>query len=116
MSLLAAKGRPTTPVSGGFGWEWQGTISRARKITGLPVNATSLIASQQLPVYFRVDAGARHEFGISSLRAHFVAFANIDNVLDRRNTMGYTVESDNTNQKALRMMPLSASFGLEWRF
>src|SRR5258705_7362698 len=47
-SLLAAKGRPTTPVSGGFGWEWQGSISRARKITGLPVNATSLIASQQL--------------------------------------------------------------------
>ena len=115
-SLLAAKGRPTTPVSGGFGWEWQGSISRARKITGLPVNATSLIASQQLPVYFRVDAGARREFGINSLRARFVAFANVDNILDRRNTIGYTVEAGNTNQKALRMMPLSATFGLEWRF
>ncbi len=115
-SLWAAKGRPTTPVSGGFGWEWQGSISRARKVTGLPVNATSVIASQQLPVYFRVDAGARREFTIHSLRAHFVAFANVDNILDRRNTIGYTTDASAANQRALQMMPLSATFGLEWRF
>jgi hypothetical protein len=115
-SLWAAKGRPTTPVSGGFGWEWQGSISRARKVSGLPLNATDVIASQQLPLYFRVDAGARHEFALQSLGAHFVAFANVDNVLDRRNTIGYTTDAGNSNQKALRMMPLSATFGLEWRF
>jgi hypothetical protein len=115
-SLWAAKGRPTTPVSGGFGWEWQGSISRARKVTGLPLNATGVIANQQLPLYFRIDAGARHEFAISSLRAHFVAFANVDNILDRRNTIGYTTEAGATTQKALQMMPLSATFGLEWRF
>lgn len=115
-SMWAAKGRPTTPVSGGFGWEWQGSISRARKVTGLPINATDVIASQQLPVYFRVDAGARHEFTIQTLRAHFVAFANVDNLLDRRNTIGYTTDAGATSQKALQMMPLSATFGLEWRF
>jgi hypothetical protein len=115
-SLWAAKGRPTTPVSGGFSWEWQGSISRARKVTGLPINATDVIASQQLPAYFRIDAGARHEFTIQRLGAHFVAFANVDNLLDRRNTIGYTTDAGSTNQKALQMMPLSATLGLEWGF
>jgi len=115
-SLWAAKGRATTPVSGGFGWEWQGSISRARKVSGLPLNATDVISSQQLPVYFRVDAGARHEFKIPSLRARFVGFANIDNILDRRNTIGYTSATDGSNRKELRMVPLSATFGLEWQF
>jgi hypothetical protein len=115
-SLWAAKGRPTTPVTGGFGWEWQGSISRARKVTGLPMNATDVIASQQLPAYFRVDAGARHEFAIHRLGAQFVAFANVDNIFDRRNTIGYTTDAGSTSQKALQMMPLSATFGLEWRF
>jgi outer membrane receptor protein involved in Fe transport len=80
------------------------------------MNATDVIASQQLPAYFRVDAGARHEFAIHRLGAQFVAFANVDNIFDRRNTIGYTTDTGATGQKALQMMPLSATFGLEWRF
>ncbi len=80
------------------------------------MNATGVIASQQLPVYFRVDAGARREFTIQSLGAHFVAFANVDNILDRRNTIGYTTDTGGTSQKPLQMMPLSATLGLEWSF
>jgi hypothetical protein len=116
LALWAAKGRPTTSVTGGFGWEWQGSISRARKISGLPLSAPGVVSGQQLPVYFRVDAGARRDFTIGHSLPHFTAFANVDNILDRRNTIGYAIAADSTNRQALRMMPLSATFGLEWRF
>ncbi len=115
-SVWAAKGRPTTPVSGGFGWEWQGSISRARRITGIPINATGVISTQTLPVYFRLDAGATHEFPIGRKGSRIDVFVNVDNVLDRRNTIGYSVESDTGGPSQLRMSPVSATFGLEWRF
>jgi hypothetical protein len=116
LAVWAAEGRPTTPVTGGFGWEWQGSISRARKVSGLPINAPGLVSGQQLPLYFRVDAGARRDFTIGGFLPRMTAFANVDNILDRRNTIGYTIVTDTSDTRALRMMPLSATLGLEWRF
>jgi outer membrane receptor protein involved in Fe transport len=74
------------------------------------------VSGQQLPLYFRVDAGARRDFTIGGFLPRMTAFANVDNILDRRNTIGYTIVTDTSDTRALRMMPLSATLGLEWRF
>ena len=114
-AVWAARGRATTPLTGDFGWEWQKSISRARRFNGTARIAQDSLGKGRLPFYFRVDAGVQRDFPLPRAPALITLFANVDNVLDRRNTIGYS-QSQGGGTSALASVPLSFSFGLAWRF
>jgi hypothetical protein len=115
-AVTATSGRPTTPVEGDFGLTWENPLYREREITRSPRAAEGALNAARLPVYVRFDAGVRHDVDVPGSRARLSAYLNVDNVMSRRNVLAYRAPVDVELQRPVAMLPLSTTFGLEWRF
>jgi hypothetical protein len=115
-AVSATSGRPTTPVAGDFGLKWEHPGYREREISRSPRSAAGALNAERLPVYVRLDAGVRHDIDVPRSRAKLSAFLNVDNVLQRRNVLAYRMPVDAELQRPVAMLPLSTTFGLEWRY
>jgi hypothetical protein len=119
-TLLRASGfmsaiRSTSPLFGAVAWEWQDALASQRQVSGSPQYSPAALGMRRLAPYVRIDLGVRHTFAFGrSFRAS--VYANVDNLLDRRNAAGLIEDTSETGIRALRMMPRSLSFGLSLRF
>jgi hypothetical protein len=110
-------GRRTSPVVGSVAWDWQNILGAETEITGSPEYTTDTFAAGRLPLYLRVDLGVRHDLGLGKyLPGRVGLFANIDNVLGRRNAVGQAQDTAASAMRALPMLPRSLSIGLTWHF
>jgi|GEM_PF-4306902 len=110
-------GRRTSPVVGSVAWDWQNTLGAEPEIAGSPEYTSDTFAAGGLPLYLRVDVGVRHDLALGKhLPGRVGLFANIDNLLGRRNAVGQAQDSTGSPLRALPMMPRSLSLGLTWHF
>jgi hypothetical protein len=110
-------GRRTSPVVGSVAWDWQNILGAETEITGSPEYTTDTFAAGRLPLYLRVDLGVRHDLVLGNhLPGRVGLFANIDNLLGRRNAVGQAQDTAGSAMRALPMLPRSLSIGLTWHF
>jgi hypothetical protein len=115
-ALWAAFGRPRTSVEGEVGWEWDDPLFRERDVTGSLRGVQGPLNRERLPAYLRLDAGIRHDFDVPRSRARLSAFLNVDNITRRRNVLAYRTVDIAGPRHPLLMLPLSITFGLDWRY
>ena len=119
-TLLRASGfmsaiRSTSPLFGAVAWQWQDALTTQRQVSGSPQYSPAALGMGRLAPYLRIDLGARHTFAFGrSFRAS--VYANVDNLLDRRNAAALIEDPSGTGARALHMMPRSLSFGIGLRF
>ena len=114
-TLLRASGsmialRSTSPMTGLVDWSWQDVLTTQRQVSGTPQYAASTLGTGRLDPYVRVDLGARQTMSFSPIRLKATLFANVDNLLGRRNSLG-VVQGASTTRK-LGMLPRSLSVGI----
>jgi hypothetical protein len=109
--------RSTSPVFGAVGWNWPDVLATQREVSGSPQYAPSALGIGQLEPYFRVDVGIRHSLIFREpFRVRAAVFANVDNLLDRRNAAGLIENPSGAGTRPLGMLPRALSFGLDLRF
>lgn len=109
--------RRTSPVVGSVTWDWQNILGAETEIAGSPEYTTDTFAAGRLPLYLRIDLGVRHDLSLGNrLPGRVGLFANIDNLLGRRNAVGQAQDTTAAPMRALPMMPRSLSIGLTWHF
>lgn len=113
-TILRASGsltalRSTSPMTGPVAWDWQDAVTTQRLVSGSPQYSAATLGTGRLDPYLRIDLGARQTVSFSPLRLKATVFANIDNLLDRRNSLGI-VQGGGTTWK-LGMLPRSLSLG-----
>lgn len=121
-TMLRASGllsvlRSTSPVVGSIGWEWQDALASQREVTGSPQYSAATFGAGRLPPYLRIDVGVRHEttFGFP-VRGKATLFANVDNLLGRRNAIGMSQPAVESARRLLPALPRSLSFGIALHF
>jgi len=119
-TILRASGsmtalRSTSPLVGAVAWDWQDVLSTQREVSGSPQYSPATFGTGRLAPYLRIDVGVRQTLNFSGpLRGRATLFANVDNVLDRRNTLGLVQDAGGTRR--LGMLPRSLSFGVTLGF
>jgi hypothetical protein len=109
--------RSTSPLYGAVAWEWQDMLASQREVSGSPQYSPAEVGVGRLAPYVRVDLGIRHIFAFGApLRGRASIYANVDNLLDRRNAAGLIQDPLGNGTRTLGMMPRSLSFGLNLRF
>ena len=114
-TLLRASGsmtalRSTSPMTGYVNWNWQDVLATQREVSGSPQYSAAALGAARLDPYVRIDLGARQKISVAPVRLKATLFANVDNLLGRRNSLG-VVQSAGTARK-LGMLPRSLSLGL----
>ncbi len=116
-SGLVSALRPTSPVVGAVAWEWQGALTSQRQVTGSPQYSAATFGAGRLPPYLRIDMGIRRNVNLSGpLRGKATLFANVDNLLGRRNALGIAQEVAGSGSRRLEMLPRSLSLGIALHF
>jgi hypothetical protein len=107
--------RSTSPIVGAVGWEWQDMLSTQREISGSPEYSAATFDRGRLAPYMRIDIGAQQNLNFSApIRMKASLFANVDNLLGRRNTLGLVQDAYGTRR--LGMLPRSLSLGVTLGF
>lgn len=121
-TLLRASGsfaalRRTSPIVGSVAWEWQDALTSQREVTGSPQYSAATFGAGRLPPYLRIDLGIRQEvLWRGPLANKATLFANIDNLLGRRNALGLSREAAGSPTRWLPMLPRSLTFGVALHF
>jgi len=118
-TMLRASGsmtalRSTSPMTGSVAWNWQDVLATQLQVSGSPQYAAATLGTGRLDPYLRIDLGARQTMSFWPMRLKATLFANIDNLLGRRNSLGI-VQGVGTTRK-LEMLPRSLSFGISLGF
>ena len=115
-SVWAATGRPTTLVADGFDWQPYNPLSGSGEIAGSPQRLAGPLNQDRLPPYARVDLGVQRQWHAAWLgrTAVLTTFATVNNLFDRRNVFAYVAAPD--ARRRIGMLPLTLSFGIEWRY
>ncbi|HEV7388426.1 MAG TPA: TonB-dependent receptor [Gemmatimonadaceae bacterium] len=109
--------RSTSPLVGAIAWEWQDALATQREVSGSPQYSPNGLGVGRLAPYVRFDIGARHDLQFGGpLRGRASIYANVDNLLDRRNALGIVTDPSGMITRRLGMVPRSLSFGLGLRF
>ncbi|HST07839.1 MAG TPA: hypothetical protein VLJ83_06675, partial [Gemmatimonadaceae bacterium] len=118
-TILRASGsmialRSTSPTTGLVDWSWQDVLTTQRQVSGTPQYVASTLGTVRLDPYIRIDLGARQTMSFSPMRLKATLFANVDNLLDRRNSLGLVQRASTTRK--LGMLPRSLSLGVSLGF
>ena len=114
--MWVVAGRRTTLLSDDIGWDTRDPFSGAREVSGSPQQTQGPLNGTRLPLYLRFDVGGRHTMSLWRTRAEVTGFGGVNNVLGRKNTIGYVQPAGANTRRDLRMLPPSVVLGLEWRF
>ena len=115
-TFWGATGRPTTPVADGIDWQPYNPLSGSGEIAGSPQRLPGALNQDRLPPYARVDLSVQRQWQSAWLgrNATITTFATLNNLFDRRNALAYVAVADARRQ--VGMLPLTLSFGVEWRY
>jgi hypothetical protein len=119
LSATAALGRRTTAASSGIEWEGCNLLDRGCEFGGSPYYGGEPLGAVTLPLYLRVDLGARKHWHVNIGRrdAVIALFGTVTNVLGRKNVLTYTRDPSTRELTQIDMRPRSPLVvGLDWQF
>lgn len=115
VSLLGAAGRRTTPIVDAFQGHPYDPLRGIGDFSGSPQHWNGPVDGTRLPAYLRLDVSIRHDWHPVWLgtAGTLSTFGSVDNVLANRNALTY-IGTPGARQ-ILSLLPLTLSFGVDWR-
>ncbi|HET9438541.1 MAG TPA: TonB-dependent receptor [Longimicrobiales bacterium] len=116
LGVSAAAGRSATPLLGVLEWESCNVLDQGCEFAGTPEHDTNALGQTRLPLYLRVDAGARKHWhlNIAGSQLSTALFATVTNVLGRRNALTYSQTDSGAVLVGMRPRALLL-VGMDWR-
>ncbi len=113
--VLGASGRPTTPIVDAFQGHPYDPLRGIGDFSGSPQHWNGPVDGARLPAYLRLDVSVRRDWHAPWLgtAGELSTFGSVDNVLGHHNALTY-IWTPGARQ-TLPLLPLTVSFGIDWR-
>lgn len=119
LGVAVAAGRRTTRIADGLEWEACNLLDKGCEFAGSPHLGTEPLGAAMLPLYWRVDVGARKHWHVevAGRDALIGLFGTITNVFGRANVLTYARDPSTGELVEIEMLPLAPLVvGLDGQF
>jgi hypothetical protein len=96
-------------VRGPFEWEACNLLDRGCEFAGSPTIERDALGGAALPLYLRVDLGARRHWHarVAGRDAGLALFGTVTNLFGRRNVLTYATDPDTGARTEIEMLPIA---------
>ncbi|MBK5188632.1 MAG: TonB-dependent receptor, partial [Gemmatimonadaceae bacterium] len=118
VAVSAHGGAPTSLIADQVEWTPYTSSSGHGDLSGSPQRIVGALDGAQLPSYFRVDIGIRHDWRVQLFgrESALSTSAGLTNLFNRGNALGMLAPLPATPSALLFLPRRSATFGLEWKY